>query len=241
MKRVILNVLCEGQTETEFAKRMLAPYLRERTGIITKVRTLITSHEKKSVGGISNFNQVKNDLNACCQEASVNSKFEVYWYTTMLDFYGLPSDFPAYLSAIQKTDHYESVAEIEQAMKADLSFCPHLIPYIQLHEFEALVFCGLEYLQNEYPRRKKEIQELSRVLESHEGNPELINHGANTAPSKRILQAIEKKKTDHYNKPKMGVEVTKSVGIDRLMERCPHFKDWVEKLLDLQRFNEDEM
>jgi hypothetical protein len=39
----------------------------------------------------------------------------------------------------------------------------------------------------------------------------------------------------------MGVEVTKSVGIDRLMEQCPHFKDWVDKLLDLQQFNEDEM
>jgi hypothetical protein len=66
--------------------------------------------------------------------------------STMLDFYGLGEGFPgtpvpAHLASIAKVRH------IEQAIKADIcamipGFRPdvRLLPYIQLHEYEGLLF-----------------------------------------------------------------------------------------------------
>ena len=42
MKTVILNILCEGQTEEKFVKEVLKPYLRDRN-ILVKTRLLCTS------------------------------------------------------------------------------------------------------------------------------------------------------------------------------------------------------
>ena len=54
---------------------------------------------------------------------------------------------------------------------------------------------------------------------------------ARTAPSKRIIKAIEgdKKRHYNYNKPVTGKEVTKSVGIDGLRTQCKHFDEWNKK------------
>ena len=65
------------------------------------------------------------------------------------------------------------------------------------------------------------------------GNPELINNSPETAPSKRIIKAIEGDKKTHYNynKPKTGKIVTKYIGIDELRSKCKHFDEWIEKLI----------
>ena len=57
---------------------------------------------------------------------------------------------------------------------------------------------------------------------------------ARTAPSKRIIKAIEgdKKRHYNYNKPVTGKEVTKSVGIDGLRTQCKHFDEWIKKLIN---------
>ena len=67
------------------------------------------------------------------------------------------------------------------------------------------------------------------------GNPELINDNPNTAPSKRIIRAIEGEKVKpffHYNKPKTGKFITAKVGIEVLREKCPHFNKWIEGILN---------
>jgi hypothetical protein len=50
----------------------------------------------------------------------------------------LPADFPAYDQALSAIDPYMRVEVLESAMAADISDS-RFIPYIQLHEFEALV------------------------------------------------------------------------------------------------------
>ena len=92
--------------------------------------------------------------------------------------------------------------------------------------------CGIEYITRLYPGCEKRCEQLTQTLQKVR-NPELINNGPETAPSKRIIKAIEGDKRTHYNynKPKTGKFVTKNIGIDELRSRCKHFNEWIEKLI----------
>lgn len=78
------------------------------------------------------------------------------------------------------------------------------------------------------------IEKLKSEL-AEVGNPELVNDSPDTAPSKRIIKAVEGNKRTHYNydKPKAGKFVAQKVGIETLRDQCPHFNGWIEKLLDI--------
>jgi hypothetical protein len=91
----------------------------------------------------------------------------------------------------------------------------------------ALVLANPQNLAYEYFDRKKEIAHLGKVLLDFKGNPELINDGPETAPSKRILHLIPE-----YDKVSAGPTIAGLEGIDSLMEKCPHFKEWVTKLVE---------
>lgn len=228
MSTMILNVLCEGQTEENFVKEVLKPYLNER-GIVVKHRLLVTSRKKDAKGGLISYQKAKGDLDRWMKEVA-NHPQEKHYFTTMFDFYALPTDFPGYEEAKGVSDVYWKVQKIEEEFDKDMNM-PRFIPYIQLHEFEALLFCDIEKLKELYPNSKAEIKLLERVLDAYQGNPELINSNPQTAPSKRIVGAIEGKKKYHYNKPQSGTAITKSIGMERLMGKCAHFRMWVEKML----------
>lgn len=59
-------------------------------------------------------------------------------------------------------------------------------------------------------------------------SPEDINDGAQTAPSKRILELFPQ-----YDKPLYGALVATSLGVERLKQTCPHFGAWVAWLESL--------
>ncbi len=120
---------------------------------------------------------------------------------------------------------------IESELQNAIPTIPRLIPYIQLHEFEALVFCGLKHLATLHSKSKQQIEALAQDLAQVGGNPELINHGTATAPSKRIIAAVEASGKERYYKVKDGKEITKAVGVEVLMASCPHFRQWVETIL----------
>ncbi|MDR2147668.1 MAG: DUF4276 family protein [Tannerella sp.] len=225
MSQVILNILCEGQTEDRFAQNVLKPSLKN-LDIVVKTQLLVTNRKKNIRGGMISYEQAKTDLSLWIKQHSSKSH-ETHYFTTMFDFYALPNDFPGYEDANQTSDCYASVLKLEKEFSKDIHFA-RFIPYIQLHEFEALVFCGLEHLLVDYPDMTKEIRQLGKVLEKYGGNPEKINKNPETAPSKQIIKTFELK--HHYDKPKLGEFVTRKVGITGLKEKCPHFKEWIEKL-----------
>ena len=142
----------------------------------------------------------------------------------MFDLYALPNDFPGFAEAARVADPYEKVALLERALDTDVGDA-RFVPYIQLHEFEALIFARLETLLDEYFDRETEIQCLRDVLADHDDNPELIDDGLATAPSKRILHQVPE-----YNKATAGPDLAARIGIDHLRQRCRHFGDWLEKL-----------
>lgn len=227
MNTVIINILCEGQTEERFVKEVLKPYFKD-SGMVLKHRLLFTSRKKNAQGGMLSYSQAKRDLQIWIKENEGRSS-ETHYYTTMFDYYALPDDFPGYDDAQSCADPYDKVKKIEDEFSKDMSV-PNFIPYIQLHEFEALCFCDISQMVSLYPKEEKSIRMLQRVLEQYDGNPELIDNSPQTAPSKRIIDAVEKHRLHHYNKPQSGVAVAKNIGIDKLMDTCRHFREWIERL-----------
>ncbi len=225
----ILHILCEGSTEELFTKNILQPHL-STFDIVTKPSILVTNRKKNMRGGVISYAQVLNDLRKTYQLTS-HSNSEIHYFTTMLDFYALPNDFPAYSNAITKNDIYLQVETLEKAFRQDANDIPHFIPYIQLHEFEALVFCGLDHLKNEYTTCSREIEQLKEVLAHYQNNPEAIDNGRETAPSKRIITALKGK--SQYNKTKSGPAVASAIGLQALRERCRHFNHWITELEQL--------
>jgi hypothetical protein len=225
MNITILNILCEGQTEEKFVKDVLKPYFSS-LGIVLKSRLLITSKKKGMKGGLLSYAQAKNDLTLWMKEVSHRGS-ETHFFTTMFDFYALPDDFPNIVQSKSIVDPYLRIADVEEAFKMDID-ADRFIPYIQLHEFEALMFCDITKLIIEYPKCSKEIESLENDLANYNGNPELINNSPETAPSKRIIAAIEGKHKYNYNKPRSGAVVTASIGLPTLMQNCRHFREWID-------------
>lgn len=230
MRAVIIHVLCEGQTEQGFVEEVLKPYLIEQ-GVSSVKSVLVTTNKKKNArGGLVAYQHAFDDLSILMKSNS-DGEYEKHVFTTMFDLYALPNDFPGYSEANSIGDRYERVLSFEKAFSKVVA-SERFIPYIQLHEYEALVFCGLDYLLQMYKGCEKSIEKLKLDLTKVD-NPELINDNPATAPSKRIIKAIEgeKKKRYNYDKPKAGKFVAQKVGMETLRSQCPHFNEWVEKLM----------
>lgn len=231
MSAKIVHVLCEGQTEQGFVENVLKPYLLVKG--FTAVKSVLVSTNRKinACGGLVSYSHAFNDLQTMLA-SNIDGAYEKHIITTMFDLYALPNDFPGYAESHAIIDRYERVASFESAL-ADAIGSERFIPYIQLHEYEALVFCGLDYLSEMYKGTEKNIEKLKKELEEI-GNPELVNVSPNTAPSKRIISAIQKtKKTRYsYDKPNAGKYVAMKVGIENLRSKCQHFNEWIEKLIN---------
>ncbi len=230
MKVKIIHVLCEGQTEQGFVEEVLRPYLQDR-GITGVKSILVTTNKKKNArGGILTYKHAVTDINLLRLTLQDND-YECHFFTTMFDLYALPDDFPGFSEASAISDSYAKVKALEEAFSEAVDE-KRFIPYIQLHEFEALLFCGISHLSRLYPGCEKRCEQLTADLQKV-GNPELIDNGPTTAPSKRIIKAIEGEKRTHYNynKPATGKYVTKEIGVDEIRAKCRHFDEWIEKIL----------
>ena len=225
MRTVYLHVLCEGQTELRFASKVLTTYLVEK-GIIALPQLLITNRKKNARGGILSYQQAKRDLTFMIRGAQ-DSEQNVHYFTSMFDLYALPDDFPGFAEASALKD-YSQVAKLEEALGKDVNSYK-FIPYIQLHEFEALVLCNIDGLKESYPNAAEKLTELKNEVTTQYGNNmELVDNSVETAPSKRIINAL--KESYHYDKPKSGTEITDKIGIDVLRSNCQHFNDWLTKI-----------
>ena len=230
MKAKIIHILCEGQTEQGFVEEVLRPSLQDK-GIKGIKSTLIETNKKKNArGGLLSYNHALTDLRLL-QRTKIDGDFERHIFTTMFDFYALPDDFPGFEKIKTIRDPYLKVSNLEKDFADEIND-NRFIPYIQLHEFESLLFCGIEYIAELYPGCEKRCKQLTQALQNV-GNPELINNSPHTAPSKRIIKAIEGDNKTHYNynKPTTGKIVTGKIGIDMLREKCKHFNEWIEKLI----------
>lgn len=219
-----LHFIVEGQTEEAFVNQVLAPHLAH-VQVYADARCVETSRDRKAgkvyKGGMSSYVKAFNDINAWINE----DKGDDSRFTTMFDLYALPTDFPGFESALAITDPYSRVGHLESALGHHVNH-RRFIPYIQLHEFEALILAQPSSLDWEYLEHELAIQKLVALVADQ--NPELINHGHETAPSKRILKEIPE-----YDKVTSGVAVAEHIGLETLRQKCAHFNQWLTGLEQL--------
>jgi hypothetical protein len=213
-------ILVEGQTEETFIRDVLAPHLRKQNvHLITKL--VVTKRVKfggQFKGGISSYDKVEGDIRRLLNDSSADL------VTTMLDYYGLPDDFPGVCSR-PPGDCYHRVAHIEEEFRKDIDHL-RFEPYLSLHEFEALVFVDPKRWGFVFADREK-AQALQAVRDGFAG-PEEIDEGPETAPSKRIRAIFPA-----YQKTLHGPLATKELGLQAIRDACPHFNQWVTRLESL--------
>jgi hypothetical protein len=178
-----LHIVVEGQTEKEFVDEVLMSAFSP-LGIIPDARCVATSRKggRKHSGGAINrsYIKLKNDLiNWIKEDRNADARFSM-----MIDLYGLAPDFPGYKESRQQSTSQEKVNILEKRFSEEINDY-RFIPYIQLHEFEALLFAEPEKFATAYPNRQNQIQQLIEIRSQFE-SPEDINEGRKTAPSKRI-------------------------------------------------------
>lgn len=216
MKRLVFIV--EGETEEAFVNSILRPYFQE-CGFYNSVQCFKIKHTQ---GGMHKYSYVRNDVLNIIYEHNVI-------VTTMFDLYALPHSFPGYEESQTIENHLKRVEFLETKMKEDLEHIQNrqfnnYLPYIQLHEFEALAFSSANCFEDLFEDREINLKGIREVIDTFP-NPEDINDSPDTAPSKRMQKLIP-----GYNKVTYGVSLIEYTGIDIILKKCPHFREWIEKL-----------
>ena len=215
MKRLI--IICEGQTEKEFCNDILQPYFNPK-GIYLETPLI-----KKSSGGIVPWKFLKTQVEAHLKQDSKA------FLTTFIDFYGIyeTHGFPNWESSKSIPDKEKRLQNIESAMKNELedSIQYRFIPYIQLHEFEGLLFSDTSVFDNNF--EKNEFQDYDYMIETVEAfdNPEMINNSKTTAPSKRLERILK-----DYSKVVYGSLLAVEIGLEKIRSKCLRFNDWISRL-----------
>lgn len=217
MKRII--IIGEGQTEQEFCNDVLQPYFN------TKDIYLQNATIKRTGGGIVGWGALKHQI-----ETHLKQDKEAY-VSLLIDYYGIKTHhfYPRWAEAqeMMKTHKYNAISLIENGMLSgiDPTLRHRFIPYIQLHEFEGLLFSNIEiFLLNFEEHEFKDLSYLKSTVADEE-NPEMINDGTLTAPSKRLKRILSS-----YDKIVYGSLIAQEIGLEKIREKCIGFNNWIEKL-----------
>lgn len=215
MKRVI--IICEGETEKEFCTTILAPYFSKQQ--IYLQSPLI----KKSMGGIVKWNDLKKQI-----ENHLKNDTDAF-VTTLIDYYGLSEKyvFPKWNIAESEPDKNKRMDILENGMLENISeeIRYRFLPYIQLHEFEGLLFNEEKYFHEQIPTNELiGTEELSDIFKSYK-NPEMINDNLETSPSHRLERIIL-----GYNKIVYGNILAEAIGLKKIKSKSPRFNNWIKNI-----------
>jgi hypothetical protein len=210
-------ILVEGQTEEAFVKQLLSPHLVAQAifPIVTIATTRRRPDRKDFKGGIVSYGKVKIDLRPLLYDTSA------VLVTTMMDFYGLPSDFPG-IANCPSGSCQERLGHLESEFARDINHQKFLL-YLALHEFEALLFTSPAHIAAHFPSQSRLLQLES--IKSQFASPEEIDDDPATAPSKRIRGLYPE-----YQKRADGPIIAQKIGLELIRQECPHFNDWLTKL-----------
>lgn len=212
-----LYLTVEGETERTFAERTLKPHLVQ-FNVDVRPSIVITNRQLGTRGGGLGYARIEKDVrNRMKEDQNAEARF-----STMLDLYALPSDFPGYEEAAKEATPAMKVTHLERAFSMRLGD-PRFLPYLQLHEFETLLYCDLAEVE-----RRIDGVSLKRLKAETAGlPPEDINEREETAPSRRLIKHIPRYKK---LKVRVGALAAGAIGLQVIREKCPHFNDWLTRL-----------
>jgi hypothetical protein len=217
-----IHVICEGQTEETFVNQVLAETFSSKDINLYPALIGKPGHKGGNVSFERLFTDVRNrllgDRNA--------------WCTTFFDFYGLREEFPGKkeASTIANMDNKADIVlrAMTNELQARLGEEPlqRFIPYIQMYEFEGLLFSDPRNLAKGI--NQAALEEEFEAIRNSVTTPEWINNSVETAPSKRILNLYR-----GYDKPTHGSLAALEIGLTTIRNECARFGNWLNRMESL--------
>lgn len=206
-----LCVICEGPTEVEFVKSCLEPHLRP-LGFHT-YPSLLQAPSGNHRGGRVTVEQLGKHL---AHEYDRTDRI-----TTLVDYYGF------------KDADGRSRSELEAAILAEAQRwngrmdTRFVLPYVQMYEFEGLLFTDVEQFQYVLDGWSDEARAQLQAIRDAFDSPEHINNNKLTAPSKRILEIFGERA---YSKTEHGPIIAEEIGLVKIRQECAQFDEWIKNL-----------
>jgi hypothetical protein len=213
-----VHVLVEGEAEVTFVKGVLLAYFIQREVHLLPRRLGKPRHKR----GICAYLLAQREILVTLKQEALA------FCTTMFDYYAMPPDWPKRKEARHKP-FADTAVMIEAAILTDVSDqlgnrfdCSRFIPYVQMHEFEALLFSDPKLLADGL-----ELPDCSATqsIRDQFQSPEEIHDSEQTAPSKRIMGLNR-----GYSKVTDGILISQKIGLTAMRAQCSHFNDWIAKL-----------
>ena len=224
MIRLYLTV--EGQTEAAFATSVLTPHLANFNVFMTAPRFTGLHKRKRGRiprGGMLNtFGHALADMKTWLKE----DKSPEARFTMMVDLYSLPDDYPGYDEGMAKPSGRQQAMALEASLAAEMDDS-RFIPYLQVHEYEALVLTDPRRIASIYDVSEATIEALCRECARYD-SPEDVNHGRTSHPKYRIQEKVRE-----YDENVAGPLIAEAIGLPTLRSRCPHFGEWLTILESL--------
>ena len=229
MARLLVHV--EGQTEESFVNEVLRDQLIGAGYESVSARIIGNARLRRRRGGVRPWPSVRRDIVNHLNEDSGCIA------TTMVDYYGLPQqgdgEWPGRAVAASRLGMHRKASCVQDALRIDIARTMgtgfdirRFVPFVVMHEFEGLLFSdcaafsrgiGREHLTSDFQAIRAAFQ-----------TPEDINDSPETSPSHRVEQLLV-----GYEKPLLGTLAVLEIGVGRIREECPHFREWMEKLESL--------
>jgi hypothetical protein len=221
MKRLYLTV--EGQTEAAFATATLGPHLANFNVFLNPPRFTGLHRRRRGripQGGLLNtFAHALTDMQTWLkQDQSAEARFSM-----MVDLYKLPADFPGYAAGMAMPNGRERAVALQQALAQKIADA-RFVPYLQCHEFEALVLVDPSRIGTLYDIPHAQIQSLRQECDRFP-TPEDINLGQHSHPKYRIESRVPA-----YDENVAGPLLAEDIGLAKLRANCPHFGEWLTRL-----------
>jgi hypothetical protein len=225
MPRLLVHV--EGQTEEGFVNEILRDFLLASDYDSVSARIVGNARLRRLRGGIRPWPSVRRDIISHLNEDPGCVA------TTMVDYYGLPSEgvgeWPGRAKASRLTPT-KRAPFVESALLKDLvselgnrGNPDRFVPFVVIHEFEGLLFSDCAAFSNGIGR--PDLEADFKAIRNQFPTPEEIDDSPVTAPSKRVQALLP-----GYEKPLLGILAVLQIGLARIRAECPHFSDWLDKL-----------
>lgn len=212
-----LIIVCEGQTEQSFCQSVLSPYFLSK-GIVLEAPMI-----KQSGGGIVSWETLKRQLVAHLHEGDAI-------VSMLIDFYGIKDSyqFPGWEESKCIEGSQDKMNGLFLDMSNDIpeDLRDRFVPYIQLHEFEGLLFSEISAFRNIFTDTECDFEAIQSAIDEFE-TPEDINNKPETAPSYRLKSAVM-----GYDKILYGTILAEETGLGTIRSKCPLFNSWIERIED---------
>lgn len=204
-------IVCEGATEVEFVKSCLVPHLLDHG--VNAYPSIVQAPSGRHRGGRVTVDRLARFIS---HEYHAADRL-----TTLVDYYGFQDAEDRTRDELER-DILDCVERYTVGI--DSRF---VCPYVQMHEFEALLFSDVEQFQYVLDGWNEEVRQKLIKIRAQFPTPEDINNSRQTAPSKRILASFP---DGSYSKTEHGPVIADAIGLTKIRQQCPQFDAWITML-----------